>query len=81
MKLSEITREKILAEALTIDTGGLASTEYIKYIVSEIEKIVLSDESVKELIHFKDSSTGLYCIDKNPAFVTKEWIEENNFQL
>ena len=35
----------------------------------------------KELIHFEDSSIGLWCIDRNPKEVSKEWIEQNAFQL
>ena len=34
-----------------------------------------------DLIHFKDSSLGLWCIDQNPKDVSKEWIEKNAFQL
>lgn len=33
------------------------------------------------LQHYKDSTLGLYCIDRNPKDVTHEWIKENSFQL
>lgn len=34
-----------------------------------------------DLIHFKNSSVGLWCIDKNPKEVSKEYIDRNCFQL
>jgi len=32
------------------------------------------------LQHFKDSSIGLYCIDKNPTECSHDWIIENAFR-
>lgn len=37
--------------------------------------------SRKELQHFKESSMGLWCIDKNPNTVSLKWIKQNAFQL
>jgi len=39
------------------------------------------DNIIKELQHYKDSTSGLWCIDKNPNEVSLEWIRENAFQL
>ena len=36
---------------------------------------------VKELQHYQDSSIGLWCVDKDPANETIEWIRKNAFQL
>lgn len=33
------------------------------------------------LQHYVDTTVGLWCIDRNPKDVTKEWIEKNAFQL
>lgn len=38
-------------------------------------------ENFKKLEHHYDTTIGLYCIDKNPKDVSKEWIEKNAFQL
>lgn len=31
--------------------------------------------------HYIDTSEGLWCIDRNPSEVSKEWINENAFRL
>lgn len=38
-------------------------------------------QEVKELQYFKDTSVGLWCIDRDPKEVSKEWIEEHAFRL
>lgn len=48
--------------------------------LSASDATILENE-MNSLQHFKDSSTGLHCIDKNPKDVSKQWIEENSFQL
>lgn len=35
----------------------------------------------ENLLHYLASTTGLYCIDRNPKDVSYEWICENNFRL
>lgn len=39
------------------------------------------EEELKNLRHFRDSSVGLWCIDRNPEEVSSKWIRENAFQL
>jgi len=38
-------------------------------------------DELTRLQHEYDSTRGLWCVDKNPADVTLEWIRENAFQL
>lgn len=35
----------------------------------------------QKLLHFKDASVGLWCIDRDPKEVSIEWIRKNAFQL
>ncbi len=41
----------------------------------------LCDDMLKDLQHYKDTTQNLWAIDRNPREVSKEWIEENAFQL
>ena len=36
---------------------------------------------VRELQYHKDTTVGLWCIDRDPKTVSKQWIDENAFQL
>lgn len=36
---------------------------------------------VRELQYYKDTTVGLWCIDRDPKTVSKEWIDENAIQL
>ena len=45
------------------------------------EKILQLEARIRELEYYQDTTIGLWCIDRNPKEVTKEWIEENAFQL
>jgi len=51
----------------------------------ENKKLILENKRlIKEnefLNYFRDSSIGLYCIDRNPKEVTKKWIEKYAFRL
>jgi len=38
-------------------------------------------KELRELRHYRDTSEGLWCIDRDPSEVTHEWIRENAFQL
>jgi len=38
-------------------------------------------EEIKKLQHFKDSTIGLWAMDKDPKETTKEWIDENAFRI
>lgn len=38
-------------------------------------------QEYKDLVHFQDSSVGLYCIDQSPTEDSIDWIRENSFQL
>ena len=38
-------------------------------------------KELEELRYFKNTSVGLWCIDRDPKEVSKEWIEENAFRL
>tara|TARA_B110000114_G_C14883595_1_gene313742 strand:- start:428 stop:640 length:213 start_codon:yes stop_codon:yes gene_type:complete len=42
---------------------------------------VISKSKYNDLVHFKDSNTGLYAIDQNPKNVDYKWIIENNFRI
>lgn len=42
---------------------------------------VISKSKYNDLVHFKDSNTGLYAIDQNPKNVNYKWIVENNFRI
>ena len=42
---------------------------------------VISKSKYNDLVHFKDSNTGLYAIDQNPKNVDYKWISENNFRI
>lgn len=42
---------------------------------------IISKSKYNKLIHFKDSTTGLYAIDQNPKNVNYKWIIENNFRI
>jgi hypothetical protein len=44
-------------------------------IVQEIEDLI------KPLLHHKDTTVGLFAIDRNPNDVSLEWIRENSFQI
>jgi len=41
----------------------------------------LAQTTLKKLRHYKDTTIGLWCIDRNPNEVDIEWIQENSFQL
>jgi len=47
-------------------------------LISENEQLIKENEFLN---HFRDSSIGLYCIDRNPKDVSKEWIEKYAFRL
>ena len=36
---------------------------------------------IRKLVHHKDTTVGLWAIDRNPKEVSKEWIENNAFQI
>ena len=38
-------------------------------------------ERLKELEHYKDSTQGLWAIDRNPEEMSVEWIRKNAFRL
>jgi len=38
-------------------------------------------EKVKKLEHHKDTTVGLYAIDKNSKAVDIDWIRKNNFRI
>jgi hypothetical protein len=42
---------------------------------------VISKSKYNDLVHFKDSNTGLYAIDQNPKNVEYKWIIKNNFRI
>jgi hypothetical protein len=46
-----------------------------------IQSFQLCEKAIKEIEQKNDSTQGLWCIDRNPATVTKEWIEENAFRI
>lgn len=46
-----------------------------------LELINRMEENLKENEYFKTTVSGLWAIDKNPKEVTKEWIENNAFQI
>lgn len=48
--------------------------------VTKEDFVILQDE-IKKLRHYRDTTMGLYCIDKNPSDVSIEWIRENAFQV
>jgi len=53
-----------------------------KNIKEQMLKLINQMETeIKDLQHFKDTSMGLFCIDRNPKYVEYEWILKNNFQL
>lgn len=39
------------------------------------------DTELKALRHFKDTSVGLWCIDRDPNEVSMEWIRKHAFRL
>lgn len=41
----------------------------------------VTKKRIEALQHYVDTTIGLWCIDRNPKDVTKEWIEENAFRL
>ena len=42
---------------------------------------IVSKTKYDELVHFKDSNTGLYAIDQNPKNVSYKWIVKNSFRI
>jgi len=42
---------------------------------------IVSKSKYNDLLLFKNSSTGLYAIDKNPKEVDYDWILKNNFRI
>ncbi|MEZ0611686.1 hypothetical protein ACAW74_24460 [Fibrella sp. WM1] len=48
-------------------------------ITPTIESSIIAE--LIELRHFKDSVSGLWCVDQNPEEKTIEWVRENAFQL
>ena len=48
---------------------------------SQSDIITLIKDFTIPLEYYKDTSVGLWYIDKNPKEVSKEWIEQNSFQL
>ena len=65
--------------------------EYLKMEQSALLLIAANDDlkdenkklkaRIKELEYYKDTSVGLWCIDRDPMEVDLEWIRENAFQL
>jgi hypothetical protein len=45
------------------------------------EKLKKLFVELTELRHYKAGSAGLWCIDRNPCEVSKEWIEKYAFRL
>lgn len=45
------------------------------------EDFVILQNEIAELRHYRDTTKGLYCIDRNPSEVSIEWIKENAFQI
>lgn len=46
--------------------------------------LIISEKAgvnIQELQHHKDTTVGLYAIDRNPADVDYKWILKNNFQI
>lgn len=43
--------------------------------------VLLQNRLIKRMKHHIDTSDGLWCIDQPPKSVTKNWIEQNAFQL
>lgn len=52
--------------------------DLIKELINQNQILTKENEILN---HFRDSSTGLYCIDKNPIKVSKKWIEKHSFRL
>lgn len=42
---------------------------------------IISKSKYNELLHFKDTNTGLYAIDQNPKDVHYDWIVKNSFRI
>lgn len=63
--------------------------ETLDNLLSALEPVSVLEEKDFEILkseiyklrHYRDTSLGLYCIDRNPTEVDKEWIERNSFKL
>lgn len=66
---------------MTEEEFAIILCDHIRYgaSVSDIMQIITDRE--KKMRHYIDTSIGLWCFDRNPQEVTKEWIDENSFQL
>lgn len=51
------------------------NTETNEDLIKSLQK------QIKHLEHYRDTSEGLWCFDRNPNEVSYEWIKENSFQL
>lgn len=65
--------------------GRITFMPYEKEIESlkrEVDILKHQREFYKSLLDYeRDTTTGLWCIDRDPKEVSKEWIEENAFRL
>lgn len=79
LKLTKTVVKKVLEKAMSeVDSVVFELLNNIEKLKVEISE--LKAENAK-LQHFKDSSIGLYCIDKNPTECSYDWIIENAFRL
>ena len=76
-----------------VDEHGVKHHQCSPYNVERLKKMLVfmgenqkqyndkTDARLKYLQHEYDSTRGLWCIDQDPKTVSKEWIEQNAFQL
>jgi hypothetical protein len=61
-----------------IKPNGLINMGYVREVQDENLRL---DNKIRKLEHFKDTSVGLWCIDRDPKEMDVHWIRENCFQL
>ena len=58
------------------------SCDKIECLENEIKALERQRDYYRDLFTYnRDTTSGLWCIDRDPKEVTKEWIEENAFQI
>lgn len=67
-------------ETFILDLDGYNSGGRTIEIKDGAEARILFDH-VKGLQHDKDSSTGLWCVDRDPKDTNIDWIREHTFRL
>ncbi|MDR0830389.1 MAG: hypothetical protein LBN95_09830 [Prevotellaceae bacterium] len=79
---TEINIKKLIGTLVMVG-DNINATEIEEKVLNALTNAInaAGPKELENLRYHKDTSVGLWCIDRNPKEVSKEWINENAFQL